>query len=123
MPSYAKNTRQESLSIGARLEETFASLWWVVLFILGCYLCYEQGLIRKDRDFKLLQSHYQSLIKQREILSAQHDSLVRQINSQSDPAYVELTLMKGLGLVPEGQTKVLFTDDDALLRKSLKSGG
>ena len=123
MPSYAKNTRQESLSIGARLEETFASVWWVVLFILGCYLCYEQGLIRKDRDFKLLQSHYQSLIKQREILSAQHDSLVRQINSQSDPAYVELTLMKGLGLVPEGQTKVLFTDDDALLRKSLKSGG
>lgn len=31
-----------------------------------------------------------------------------EINSQSDPAWVELMLMKNLGLVPEGQIKVFF---------------
>lgn len=121
MSSYAKSARKDRVTLGQRLEETFASLWWVALFILGCYLCFEHGLIKKDRDFKMLLSHYQSLVKQKETLVAQHDRLTRQINSQSDPAWVELTLMKGLGLVPEGQTKVLFTDDRELLRRNINS--
>lgn len=35
-----------------------------------------------------------------------------QINSQSDLAWIELTLMKGLGLVPEGKKKVFFYPSD-----------
>lgn len=31
-----------------------------------------------------------------------------QINSQSDPTWIELALIKGLGLTPEDQQKVFF---------------
>lgn len=89
--------------------------WWVILFILGCYLSYERGLQKKDHDFAKLQAHYAELQKKKKVLLAQQEDLTRQINSQSDPAWVELALMKGLGLVPEGQTKVLFTNQKELL--------
>lgn len=91
------------------LEEIFLRSWWVLLCMLGCYLSYEHGLQKKDREFQKLQAQYEELqIKERALLS-QQESLHRQINSQSDPAWVELVLMRELGLVPEGQTKVLFT--------------
>lgn len=38
------------------------------------------------------------------------ENLKRQINSQSDPAWVEMVLKKELGLVPEGQIKVYFSN-------------
>lgn len=82
--------------------------WWVVLFILGCYICYEQGLRKREADFVKLQQHFQDLQQEKVLAIRQQENLLMQINSQSDPDWVELTLMKGLGLVPEGQTKVLF---------------
>lgn len=93
------------------LEEIFVRSWWVILFMLGCYLSYEQGLQKKDRDFHKLHAQYEELQIKERVLLSQKESLNRQINSQSDPAWVELVLMKGLGLVPEGQTKVLFTEE------------
>ncbi len=39
--------------------------------------------------------------------------LEQQINSQSDLAWLELTLMKGLGLVPENDQKVFFYQDQS----------
>ena len=86
----------------------FRNSWWVGLFILTCYAYYEQGLKQKDQDFaKLYQQYLQLQIEKKEAYATQEDLLL-QINSQSDPAWVELTLMKGLGLVPEEQTKALF---------------
>ena len=98
-------------------EEKFISSWWVILFILGCYLFYEQGLKKRDQDFSKLHMQYLELQKESQLAHAQQENLLLQINSQSDPDYVELILMKGLGLVAEGQTKVLFTDQPELLKK------
>ena len=98
------------------IEVLFRS-WWVILFILGCYYSYEQGLQKKDRDFGKLQIQYTDLQKKKKMLLAQQEDLNRQINSQSDPAWVELALMKGLGLAPEGQIKVLFTKQKELLER------
>lgn len=39
---------------------------------------------------------------------AEKEELIREKNSQSDPLWVELVLMKKLGLVPSGQKKVYF---------------
>jgi hypothetical protein len=90
-------------------EEIVIRSWWVILFMLGCYLSYEHGLQKKDRDYSKLYMQYEDLqTKKKQLISKQED-LTRQINSQSDPAWIELALIKGLGLVPEGQTKVLFT--------------
>lgn len=93
------------------MEEMFIRSWWVTLFILGCYLSYEHGLQKKDHDFAKLQVQYTELQKKKKRLMSQQEDFIRQLNSQSDPAWVELVLMKGLGLVPEGQTKVLFTKE------------
>lgn len=98
-------------------EEIFVKSWWVVLFILGIYYCYEQGLQKKDHDFTKLHAHYSELQKKKKALLTLKENLNRQINSQSDPEWVELTLMKGLGLVPEGQIKVLFTNQKDLLEQ------
>jgi hypothetical protein len=99
------------------IEEIAFRSWWVILFILGCYVSYEHGLQKKEREFVKLQLQYNELQKKKKLLLTQHEDLTRQINSQSDPAWVELVLMKGLGLVPEGQTKVLFTNQKELLER------
>lgn len=99
------------------IEEFFIRSWWVILFVLGCYVCYEHGLKKKDNDFAKLQLHYFDLQKKKKFLLLQQEELSRQVNSQSDPAWVELVLMKGLGLTPEGQTKVLFTSQKETLER------
>jgi len=95
------------------LPNLFQSLlinsWWVILFSIFCYMGYEQGGKFRIIQFEGLSERLISLqLEKKKALSLQKD-LIMQINSQSDPAWVELTLMRGLGLVPEGQIKVLFT--------------
>jgi len=38
----------------------------------------------------------------------QHRELLEEIASQEDPAWIERVLIRRLGVVPEGQTKVVF---------------
>jgi hypothetical protein len=45
---------------------------------------------------------------EKEELLLQREELLLNIQSQSDSTWVELILMKRLGLVPEGKTKVYF---------------
>jgi hypothetical protein len=92
------------------LEEIFIRSWWVALFLLGCYLCYNHGQEIRNQDFDKLHVQYLELQKERARAYALRESLTLQVNSQSDPEWVELTLMKGLGLVPEGSTKVIFVE-------------
>lgn len=90
------------------VEFFFLRSWWVILFILCCYLCYEQGLKKRDSDFAKLHHQFLELTKEKALVSAQQENLLLQVNSQSDPEWIELILMRGLGLVSEGQTKVIF---------------
>ena len=92
-----------------RLETLYLKLWWVALFLLFCYTLYEQGLKKRNDQYATLHNQESELILQKELATALHEKLLLQVNSQSDPAWVELVLMKGLGLVPESQTKVFFT--------------
>ena len=89
-------------------DQVLVKSWWVYLFILFCYMLYEQGLRTRNRDFDKLSVQLEMLQKEKKELLAKQEELLLQINSQSDPAWVELTLMKGLGLVPEGATKFYF---------------
>lgn len=86
--------------------------WWVVLFILTCYMFYEQGLKKRDLDYDKLHLQLVDLQQQKKEALSLREDLILQVNSQSDPAWVELVLMKGLGLIPEGQTKVFFTNKE-----------
>jgi len=92
-------------------EEIFLHSWWVILFIIICFMFYEQGQKRRKEDFEIFRGQVTDLQTQINNEKDSQQTLTMQINSQSDPAWVELTLMKGLGLVPEGQTKVYFSHD------------
>lgn len=89
-------------------EQILLYSWWVILFALCCFLVYERGLVKRDMDFDKLHAQYIELQKENKRSLALQEKLLLQINSQSDVEWVELTLMKGLGLVPDGQTKVVF---------------
>ncbi len=96
----------------ARVESFCLNWWWVVLFLLFCSALYEQGLKKRNREYGKLYQKLMELHQQKEEALALNEKLLRQVNSQSDPAWVELVLMKGLGLVPEGQIKVFFRKEE-----------
>lgn len=95
-------------TVSTFFEECFLRSWWVLLFGILCYMLFEQGIQVRDREFVQLQEHYNDLEKQKREALTLNEKLLLEINSQSDPAWVELILMKGLGLVPEGQIKYFF---------------
>ena len=85
--------------------------WWVVLFISLCCFVYTQAVYKKNEIIASLDEHLDALNREKTALLQNKEDLLLQINSQSDPAWIQLTLMKGLGLVPEGQMKVYFYSD------------
>lgn len=86
--------------------------WWVLLFIAVCFGIYSHAIHKKRETIASLKSYLQSLKEEKEALIQDQEELLLNINSQSDPAWIEMTLMKGLGLVPEGKTKVYFEKEE-----------
>lgn len=92
------------------LEEIVLHSWWVILLSILCYMWFEYESKKQEKTFldlsnRLMELKYEKIHAQKEL-----ERLRKQINSQSDPAWVELTLIKGLGLVPEGHTKIYFSN-------------
>jgi hypothetical protein len=80
------------------------------VFIGICFAMYSHAMHKKQEVYGALEQHLFDLQQQKEALSLLREDLMAQIQSQSDPAWIELTLMKGLGVVPDGQQKVYFHD-------------
>lgn len=86
--------------------------WGFTFFFLAATLIgLELALKNEESDAKSLESQLLSLKEKINSAEIHRDYLMRQINSQSDPAWIEMVLKKELGLVPEGQIKVYFTTD------------
>ncbi len=94
------------------IEKAFKHTWWMVLFVLCCFAFYEQSQKKRDLDYSKLHDTLVHLQNEKKSALALQEDLFLQINSQSDPAWVELTLMKVLGLTPEGSLKIYFTPKD-----------
>jgi hypothetical protein len=105
------NTRSlQSKSYVYYIEMFFFQSWWVVIFILLSYAIYEHAMIRYFQDYNALDVHKEQIIAEKqEALTLQKDLLL-QIASHEDQDWVELTLIKGLGVIPRGQKKVIFVD-------------
>ena len=82
--------------------------WWVIAFILVCAIFYERSLEKREHLYQQLTEKKQLLEKEKSQALKKGQNLQHQINSQSDQSWIELTLMKELGVVPEGQQKVYF---------------
>lgn len=83
----------------------------MILFSLLCYTWLEHEQKQQKVTFQELSMQVMELKREKIEASRTNDQLLKQINSQSDPAWVELTLIKGLGLIPKNHKKVYFPDD------------
>lgn len=91
-----------------RFEIMLSRWWWVILFVFLCGILFEQAVKRRNKDYAKLSEHWTKLQVEMSTALQTQQELLKQINSESDPAWVELVLMQKLGVVPEGQTKVFF---------------
>ncbi|OJU82658.1 MAG: hypothetical protein BGO10_08990 [Chlamydia sp. 32-24] len=94
------------------VEHVLKNFWGTILFCLIAISFFEQEMAKKDIEHQQFFSQFQQLKKQRVKELNIQDHLKRQVNSQSDPYWIELVLMNGLGLVPEGHKKVYFFDNE-----------
>lgn len=82
------------------------------LFLVACFLLYSQGMKKKDSAMDELKGRLCRLEDDKQTSLQQREDLLLQVHSQNDPAWIEMTLMKELGVVPEGQMKVYFKKEE-----------
>lgn len=93
------------------LKESKAS-WWVGAFVLFTYMLALKTSHSKEEQIARLTEQLSSLTQEKSFALQSQYSLLTQIESQKDPLWIEMVLMKKLGVVPEGQIKVLFKKED-----------
>lgn len=79
------------------------------IFIAFVLISTESALKNVRVEKNRLQVKLDQLQLEKEKALATQKVLLKQMNSQSDPAWIELVLKRELGVIPEGETKVLFT--------------
>lgn len=86
----------------------YSQVWWMALFCLSAFWVYGDAIQKKQVTHQGLQKQWTDLLAQKDRLKKQQEDLALQVSSQNDPEWIQMTLMRELGLVPEGQMKVFF---------------
>jgi hypothetical protein len=86
----------------------FIRSWWVIVFSTITVAFYFQAAHSKTVVFSNFNSQLHEMEKEKMAALHEQEELSLQLQSESDPAWIELMLMKELGVVPEGWTKVYF---------------
>ncbi len=71
-------------------------------------MCYEQSVKVWKNQFNALNTQLHELQNALAKASLEYENLLAKVESQDNIQWIELTLMRELGMVPEGQKKVLF---------------
>lgn len=87
--------------------------WWVVALAILSLGLYEQGAKALQKEINTFQSEANYLYEKIKLAKIVQEELKLQIMSQSDPAWIELVLIKSLGLVPESYKKIYYTNNEA----------
>lgn len=82
--------------------------WWVLIVLLICFAYYYRMIRPKEAEIRSLKYRVQEIKKEKELAEGKKEELQARIQSQNDPAWIEMVLMKELGVVPEGYLKVHF---------------
>lgn len=82
--------------------------WWVVAFCFSAGTLYFQAMKEKKTSLSEYSFRLEEMEKEKCLAMAEKDELLLKIASQSDPAWIEMILMRDLGVVPEGWLKVHF---------------
>ncbi len=90
-------------------EKWLSQSWWLIAFVVVGSIFYLSALHHKELVYQESFARLKSLEKEKMKALAEQQELLLQIESQTDPAWVEMVLKRNLGLVPEGQVKVYFS--------------
>lgn len=71
-------------------------------------MLYEQMVKKRDQDYEKLFQHLVELQTEKIQAIKIQEELNLQMNSESDPAWIELVLIRELGLAPEEYKKIFF---------------
>ena len=85
--------------------------WWVFAFAILTFALYEQSSGRLGKSIQKLEKRESLLEHEIQELALEQEELELQVASQSDSSFTEFSLLKGLGLVPEGYTKIYMDDE------------
>ncbi len=89
-------------------ENLVVRSWWVILFFLLGAIGYNQAIKKKNMDIASLEYRIHEVEKAKESALLEQEDLLLKIRSENDPEWIELVLMRELGVVPEGSLKVHF---------------
>jgi hypothetical protein len=95
-------------NIHTLLERFIVTYWWTWLFCLICLLLYELQARTAQKEGLKLQLKAQELNENSLRLTVEKEHLAMQIDSFSDPRYVEMCLREELGMIRSNQIKVVF---------------
>lgn len=93
-----------------KFAEELLYFWWVILVLILCLAFYEYEQKQRHLISSVLESKVQALQQEKLSASERYRRLSMEIDSQSDSHWIEMLLIKQLGLTPEGQTKVFFSE-------------
>lgn len=92
-------------------KSLFLRLYTFTSIILLCIFCYEVSYKSYQQEYSTLSKQFQRMEEEKIRALTINSDLHLRVNSQSDPAWIELTLIEGLGVCPEGHQKVVFVSD------------
>lgn len=87
------------------------SWWWVFSFMALCFTSYAHASKKKIEECERLHGKVEELTRIRDRALLEKEGLLLEIQSQSDPQWIQMVLMRKLGLVPEGQKKIVFSEN------------
>jgi hypothetical protein len=82
--------------------------WWVVAFCSLSIFVYFQSIQHKKRAIQELSFRIEEIEREKLDAEKMKEELLLAVASQEDPAWIEMILMRDLGMVPEGWLKVHF---------------
>lgn len=86
----------------------FLTNWWVGAFVLMACAVYAQALYQKNQLASLLKKKAELLKREKELALRDQKQLELRLKSEEDPEWALLVLKQRLGVVEEGETKVIF---------------
>lgn len=84
------------------------SVFYLSCLVITLLLLYGWGRDQRQQEAKVLKEELLSLDQAIQQQQKHFNQLKDELASQSDPAWVELTLMKVLGVVPPQTKKIIF---------------
>ena len=109
MDTFFKQIKSELNSL--RFKPLVKDWWWVGCALMLSCAFHLHAKSQKQVAFTSLSSTLYAINIKKSVAIDQNRDLKLRISSQSDPEWIKLMLMKGLGVAAKGQIKVHFDED------------